>query len=143
MFVSSVTGHGKALFQISLDNDGSQKEVVSARDVEGLTMALMLAVNEQVDDLATSRAMVKYGTLETGIAKVRLLRVFRLGQQPEVLIVQRAAMDHLIDEIPLPRHGEKADLRMVHVLQGVSLWRDHRWSEYRPQQSKTTNGEQR
>lgn len=141
--MSSVTGHGKALFQISLDNDGSQKEVVSARDVEDLTMALMLGVNEPVDDLATSRAMVKYGTLETGIAKVHLHRVCRLGQQLEVSIGQRAATDHLIDEIPPPRHGEKADLRMVHVLQGVSLWRDHQWSEYQPRQSKTTSGEQR
>ena len=88
MCVSSVTGHGKALFPIFPDSDVSQREVVSALDVEDLTMPLTLVVNELVDDLATSRVMEKYGTSGTGIAKVHLHPICPLGQQLEVLIVQ-------------------------------------------------------
>lgn len=91
MLASLVTGHGKALWQISLDSDESQREAVSAQDVEGSTMPLTLEVSELTvvaADLAMSKVMAKYETSGTGIAKVHLRRLCRLGQQLEALIVQ-------------------------------------------------------
>ena len=91
MLVNLVTGHGKALWQISLVSDEPQKEVVSALDVEGSIMPLTLEVIEVIvvaADLATSKVMARYETSEIGIAKVHLRRLYQLGRQLEALIVQ-------------------------------------------------------
>ena len=50
-------------------------------------------------------------------------------------------MDHLIDEIR--QHGERADPKMVHDLQGVNLLIDRQWSDHQPRPNKTANGERR
>ena len=91
MRANLVTGHGKAPLQMSLDSDEYQREVVSALDVEDSIMPLKLevtVVTVVAVELATSKVTEKYETLETGIAKVLLRRLYRLGQQLEVLIVQ-------------------------------------------------------
>ena len=88
MFVNLAIGHGKALFQISQDSDGFRKEVVLALDAEDSIMHLTLGVREVVAELAMSKAMAKYETSATGIAKVHLRRLCQPGQQLEVLIVQ-------------------------------------------------------
>ena len=91
MLASSVIGHEKALSQMSRDSAGYQTEAASALDVEDSTMPLTLVVTVVIAvavELGTSKAMGRYETLETGIAKVHLRRLYRLGQQLEVLIVQ-------------------------------------------------------
>ena len=93
MFVNSVIGHGKVLFQISPDSDESLREVVSARDVEGLIMHLTPEVREVAAELVMNKVMAKYETSGTGIAKVHWHRLCRLDQQLEALIVQSVVMD--------------------------------------------------
>ena len=88
MFVNSVTGHGKAPFQISQDSDGFRKEVVSALDAEDLTMHLTLGAREVAVELATSKVMARYEISATGIAKALLHRLCQPGQQLEVSIVR-------------------------------------------------------
>lgn len=91
MLANSVTGHGKALLQMSLDSEGDRREVVSAQDAEVSKMPLMpaaIVVIVVVVELGTSKVTGRYETLEIGIAKVHLRRLYRLGQQLEVLTVQ-------------------------------------------------------
>lgn len=93
MHANLVTGHGKALLQMSLANDEYQREVVSALDVEGSRTLLTLGVTVVIVvivvavELGTSKAMGKCETSEIGIAKVHLRRLCRLDQQLEVSIV--------------------------------------------------------
>ena len=97
MLVNLVTGHGKAPLQMSLDSDECQKEAVSGLDVEDLTMPLTLEVSEVIVvavEVATNQVTGKYETWGIGIAKVHLRPLYRLCQCLEVLIVQRAVMDH-------------------------------------------------
>ena len=86
MLVSSAIGHGKALLQTCLGSDEDQREVDSALDAEGSRMRLTLGVSVVAVGLATSKVMGKYETLAIGIAKVRLRRLYQLGQQLEVSI---------------------------------------------------------
>ena len=54
-------------------------------------MPLTLEVIEVIGvaaDLATSKVMARYETSGIGIAKVHLRRLYQLGRQLEVLIVQ-------------------------------------------------------
>ncbi len=144
MLASSVTGHGRALLQMPPHSDVYRREVVSALDVEASTMPLTLAaivVIVVVVELGMSKVMERYETLGIGIAKVHSRRLYRLDQQLEVLIVQRAVMDLRLDGIR--QHGEKDDPKMVHDLQGVSSWRDRQWSEHLPRPSKTASGGRR
>ena len=97
MLVSLVTGHGRAPLQMSLDSDECQKELVSGLDVEDSRMPLTLEVSEVivvVVEVATNQVTGRYETLGIGIAKVHLRPLYHLCQHPEVLIVQRAVMDH-------------------------------------------------
>ena len=97
MLASLVTGHAKAPLQMSLDSDERPKEVVSRLDVEDSTMPLRLEVSEAivvVVEVVTSQMMGRYETLGIGIAKVHLRPLPRPRQHLEVLIVQRAVMDH-------------------------------------------------
>ena len=144
MLVNLVTGHGKALLQMSLASDECQREAVLALDVEDSTMLLTLEVTVAIVvavELATNKPMERYETSGIGIAKVHLRRLYPLGQQLEVSIVPQAVMDQQIDVIR--RRGVKLDPRMAHDLQDVNLWKDNQWSEHRLQPSKTASGGRR
>ncbi len=91
MLASSATGHGRALLQMSPHSDEYRREGVSALDVEASTMPLTLAVTVVivvVVELDMSKVTERYETSGIGIAKVHSHRLYRLGQQLEVLIVQ-------------------------------------------------------
>ena len=144
MPVSLVTGLGKGPLQIFRDSDEYQREVVLATDAADLTMPRMLEVSEGIVvavEPDSSRAMGKYETSGTGIAKVHLSRLYQLGQRLEVSIVQQAVMDHQTGETR--QHGEKDGHRMAPDPLDANLWRDHQWNEHRQRQSKTTSGGQR
>ena len=75
---------------MSLDSEGDRREVVSALDAEVSKIPLTpaaIVVTVVVVELGTSKVTGRYETLEIGIAKVHLPRLYQLGQQLEVLIV--------------------------------------------------------
>ena len=91
MLENLVTGHEKALSQMPQVSAEDQIEAVSPLDVEGSTMPQTLEVKEVIGlavDLVMNRAMARYETLETGIAKVHLRRLYQQDQRLEVSIVQ-------------------------------------------------------